>query len=168
MATSTSAMEGKSPAPAAVGKVRAALGWVASPAISALAAAALVAGWGYATHGTVYALPELARGRVMMVSPTVLELGPLNAGTLREASIDVKNLSGRAITINGLKTSCTCVGSVNLPMEVPAGSDRPIRLAVKPLPAQAGTHLNQDISLYLSVSAPPITFTVRGDVLPPE
>ena len=143
---------------------RPALKWIAISVASVATAAALVAGVGLVGFGSIYAVPALARGQVVMANPGVLRLGTIDAGRSTEAAFTLINFGPEPVTVNGMQSSCTCVGAEDLPLDIPPRGHRRFRLRVSPFPAQAGQPFSQAVGLYLRIPGPRPLLTVRGTV----
>lgn len=144
--------------------LRTAIGWIAFPALSIALALALIAGWGQLFYGSAYALPAIAKGKVVIAEPGTRSIGVLEAGGRYQADFTLTNLTSGPILVNGARANCTCVVADKLPLEIPAHGRQSFRLAVSPAKAQAGQPFSQSVNLYLSVPSPQVTLTVLGTV----
>ncbi len=138
--------------------------WGAYRTASALAAVALIAAWGMVGYGSVFAIPAIAQGQVVLARPATKPMGTLVAGRRYEAEFELINLASRSVMINGIRASCACVFADNLPVQVPAGGHLPVRLWVQPRAAQVGQSFAQSVDLILSVPGSRTTLTVVGTV----
>lgn len=67
---------------------------------------------------------------VRLDSPAV-DVGVSSPGTERTASVVIRNESREAVTVLGAASSCSCVVTDSLPLEVEAGADHELRIQVK-------------------------------------
>jgi hypothetical protein len=135
------------------------------PTISCLAVSIVLVGiLGHVFYGTIYALPALARGHLVVVEPASQGGGVFRVGEETIVPFALKNLSSRAVTVNGVSTSCTCLRATELPLQIPAKSERILYVRVRPTAEQASKKFMQDIELYLNVVGQRPSFSIGGRV----
>ncbi len=99
---------------------------VVSTALGALAFLALIAGAFFLLFDNpVEALARL-RGESIGVEPTVSDVGSAVAGTHRDFAIELVNHTDHPVRIVGGTTTCGCIATRDLPVELPAHESRSI------------------------------------------
>jgi hypothetical protein len=100
-----------------------------------LAGAACVLGIGGAasivTFGSVDAGLAYLRGEQLYASPFSVALGTVTAGDAGDFTVTVRNLSSRPLRLLGAKTSCSCITSAELPLEIAAGESRLVHFSIR-------------------------------------
>ena len=142
-----------------------AIAWALGLLLSVVLVLCFIATWGHLAFGSIYAVPALARGEVVVIRPKLVSVGEVQVDQRSNVVFTVINLHSQSIVITGLYCGCTCVsGEDELPLEIPAHGRRSLRFLISPTDSQAGTQLSQTIQIYLSVLGPPISVTVSGTV----
>jgi hypothetical protein len=75
---------------------------------------------------------ELLGRSAITISPTTIDLGVLKPNVKRAFHLHVTNNAGKTYAIIGASTSCACVGSEELPVEVMPGKTKEIAANVTP------------------------------------
>lgn len=87
--------------------------------------AAAIWHFGSLRNGVLY-----LRGANCVVYPTSIILGEENRGQRREASVTVRNLTFSPLRVVGAATTCNCFLVESLPLVVPPGNIRKLRITV--------------------------------------
>lgn len=127
-------------------------------------AVVMTAGCGYFAYGSVYALPALAQGKVVIAEKSSVKDLILFIGERQQVAFNLINLSSRTVTINGMRANCTCIQAEEIPLNLPPNAKRTFRVWVKPIEDQAGKKYTQSIELYLSATNSCVLLTVDGVV----
>jgi len=106
-------------------------GWLASVATSALGAAAIltvICGVFFLLFDNPTAALAWLRGEAVTVEPYVTDVGEGVAGEWRTFTIRVRNHGNRTVRIFGGTTSCACIATKDLPVDIPPYESRSIRV----------------------------------------
>lgn len=71
------------------------------------------------------------KGVRLVIEPEAAWVGEGRQGEVRHAAFEVRNLSNAPVTIIGVSSSCTCVSTDKLPIRLPAGGSRPLRVELR-------------------------------------
>lgn len=146
-------------------KLNAVATWSCSLALSLGIVVSLIAGWGWLAYGSASAIPALVKGQAVLVQPAVAAVGRIEPARRYRTSVELINLTGAPVTVNGYHSACTCLSMADdTPLELQASSRRRVWLLVAPSADQAGKPLSQQIDLYLSVPSAPTSIGVRATV----
>lgn len=115
--------------------------------------------WGGPTYGLNY-----MRGERLVALHPVIDLGTLAPNSEATATFRLKNLTGSAIEIYGLKPDCSCISAKDLPMTVPAYGESPLEIRLATFRHDSGKALRHHSELFLSVSQPNVILTVEAAV----
>jgi len=123
-------------------------------------AAAPVAGFaGYvaAAYGSLPAFAAGVRGEALY-TPAAAARVEVTAGEPGRVTYQVRNVTGRAVTVHGAETSCGCFTPANLPLTIPPGGTADIAFVVKFPKQDVGRKQHVTTWLYLDYS-PPLALT---------
>jgi hypothetical protein len=82
------------------------------------------------TDQPLHALARL-RGEAIGVGPFVTDVGTGKPGEVRSFAVELINYTSSPVRIVGGTTSCGCVTTRDLPVELPPGGSRPIRVEMR-------------------------------------
>ncbi len=102
-----------------------------------IAAAALAGSYVFATasYGSWSGLRQRLAGQLVIVANPTAELGLAPQGEPKDFAFQVRNCSGKPITLLGMRTSCGCVTSAAFPLTIPAGAWQQIAGKIRPTAA---------------------------------
>jgi len=115
--------------------------------------------WAYAQFGSLAVAAAYLRGERLMIRPDVVDLGELREGEEREVCLEATNFGGVPVRIVGSRSNCSCTVTQDLPITVPPGISREVRVFVKPAFADGTTVFSQDVVFFTDVRAQPICRT---------
>jgi hypothetical protein len=141
------------------------LTWLAKVVICTNIGLALVAAWGSWHFGSVSAALARLRGDRLLVDAYSKSFGSVVAGRLETVEFSLWNTASRPVTVLGARSSCTCAAADDLPMVVPSGGRRSIRIIVgrNPQPGAVSEH----VTLFTDEpSQPQLALRVEGAFLP--
>jgi hypothetical protein len=126
---------------------------------------ALVAAWGYLQFGSVPAAMARLRGDQLLVDAYSKSFGPLEAEQSGTVVFNLLNTARRPVTVLGARSSCTCAAAGDLPIVVPSGERRSIRIVVKRDRRPGG--VSEEVRLFTDEpSQPELVLRVEGTFLP--
>jgi len=112
--------------------------------------------WGYAEFGSLAGAAAYLRGERLMITPAVFDLGELREGEKRELFLEATNLGSAPARIVGSSSNCSCIVPEELPMTVPAGTSRKIKVLVTGAFVDGTAVFSQDVVFFTDVHAQPI------------
>jgi hypothetical protein len=87
-----------------------------------------LAGVGWWVYGSPQAALARIRGDVLSASPAHVDFGDAVAGQVVERKVDVRNWSDQPVRVIGGTSDCSCVTTIDLPLTIPPGVSRPVRV----------------------------------------
>lgn len=126
---------------------------------------ALVAAWGFWQFGSFSAGLARLRGDRLLVDAYSKSFGSLEAGRVGTVEFNLLNTTWRPVTVLGARSSCTCAATDDLPMVVPSGGRRSIRILVRR--DRKPGRVSEQVSLFTDEpSQPELVIRVEGIFLP--
>lgn len=85
-------------------------------------------------------------------------------GSTVNIAFQLQNLTNKRVSIVGVETSCSCLSSTELPLQIPPRQWRALTFAIKSDPRWAGRQLTQHARLLLDVPSPSIQLDINTEV----
>lgn len=138
------------------------------PALYCLGGLALVSalffGSAHVAFGSVAATLAYLRGERISVSPRLVDLGSLAAGSTHEATVEVHNWTDQPIRLIGGTADCSCTVLHDLPLVIPAGEGRAVRLATR-LKSKPGIFTRKAGFVVEDHGMKQLTFRITGRII---
>jgi hypothetical protein len=105
--------------------------WLMKVVICANAGLALVVAWGFWHFGSLSAGLARLRGERLLVDAYSKSFGSLEAGRVGTVKFSLWNTATRPVTVLGARSACSCAAGSDLPMVVPPGARRSVRILLR-------------------------------------
>ena len=92
----------------------------------------------YLGYGSIDAAIASLRRERLSVHPSIVDMGEGAPGETRNANVELTNRTDQSIQVFGGTADCSCTVLANLPVTIPPGETRSVKVAVR-LPNAAGT-----------------------------
>jgi hypothetical protein len=99
--------------------------------IGTTAVLALLVGAAHLSFGSSQAALAYLRGERLSVSPRLLEMGEGHAGETLDAAVELRNWADKPIRVYGGTSDCSCVATDDLPLSIPPGEARSVRVRIR-------------------------------------
>jgi hypothetical protein len=147
-----------------VSQLRAAVRFLATTLGLALLIATILFSAGAARYGSFNNCLAAMRGEALVVVPAVVDLGSVSEQTSKVATFQVRNLTGKSISILGASTSCGCVATGDFPVGLGPYETKELALQVSPGRPRDGSRFSDSVAYYTSASSAPFTVLIVADV----
>ena len=130
---------------------------------------ALVVATGYAiwAYGSLASTLAHLRGELVSIQPQIVDLGTAEIGEGRTARVDIVNFSPAEVFIFGGTSDCSCTVAEDLPVRIPSGEAKAIRVKVR-MPGQPGQFTRRAKLMTDADGARTIQFHITGRSIEPE
>jgi hypothetical protein len=115
--------------------------------------------WALIQFGSPREAASYIQGDRLLIEPRMAWVGEGLAGEGRQATFLVRNRSNEPVTIVGASSSCTCVLTDRLPIQIPPGEDRSLHVEFQ-LDGKASERVEQSLT-YITDYAPQPTIPVK-------
>jgi hypothetical protein len=123
----------------------------------------VLATWGWARFGSVRAALVYTAGVRVLAEPKTGSVGDLIPKERSSVKFQLMNLSDRAITIWGSKSSCTCMVVDDLPRSIPARGRGEIEVAYRA--GEAPGKIQQNVVLLTDdATSPQVSLMITGRI----
>jgi hypothetical protein len=124
---------------------------------------ASLAGIAHFGFGSTQAALAYLRGQRLSVYPALLDMGEGAPGETREANIQLQNWTGNPVRLYGGTSDCSCVATEDLPLTIPPGEGRSIRVKMR-LPVANGAFNRTAFLMTDDEQTPTILFRLTGQI----
>lgn len=137
--------------------------WIFVPLSIAVVVAGFVAGWATWRFGSLTGAKAYASGYAVWPDSPTSDVGIVAPNETTRADFAIRNLTSQPVTILGAEVSCACTSPVEMPLEIPARSQRELRFSVKVFKRQ-NPQFTETAKLFLDTGVPVLVLTITGRV----